>query len=61
MGRTYKRNDPYRSNRPKSLKEKRNQSQSNRRGYADDNSADFSTGKHKRRNPDDYTTRDDWQ
>lgn len=39
MGRTYKRNDTYRSNRPKSLREKRQWSGSKK---WDDNS--FSTG-----------------
>ena len=31
MGRTYKRNDTYVSNRPKSLREKRNKSSRNKR------------------------------
>jgi hypothetical protein len=41
MGRTYKRNDTYKSNRPKSIREKRQQSSRNRPRYNDTFSTDY--------------------
>ncbi len=42
MGRTYKRNDTYVSNRPKSLREKRNKSRRNKAlDYKQSNSQSF--------------------
>jgi hypothetical protein len=46
MGRTYKRNDLYRSNRPKSIREKRQFNGSKRQTNYDYDSQDFSTGKY---------------
>lgn len=44
MGRTYKRNDLYSSNRAKSIREKRNNSRSNKARFDDTNSsADYTT------------------
>ncbi len=39
MGRTYKRNDPYSSHRAKSIREKRNNSRSNKYRFDDNNSS----------------------
>lgn len=60
MGRTYKRNDDYRSNRPKSLREKRAQGsrkQSNYAEYEQFNRTDSNTnrrGKNYQLDSEDY-------
>jgi len=60
MGRTYKRNDPYNSRRPKSIREKRQWGNSKKSSTNyDDFSTDFSTGKYQRKNSvDDYAQGD---
>jgi len=51
MGRTYKRNDLHNSRRPKSIREKRQFSKTNRQ-VPDEFSTDESTGKYNRKNVD---------
>lgn len=63
MGRTYKRNDVYRSNRPKSIREKRQFSNSKKSTAWDDYSASADSrdsSKQSRKNID-YTDFQDYQ
>lgn len=47
MGRTYKRNDTYKSNRPKSLREKRNNSNRNKGRVTNTNSMHYESSEYK--------------
>ena len=61
MGRTYKRNDPHNSRRPKSIREKRQWGNSKKSSTYDDFSTDFSTGKNQRKNSVDDSAQGDYQ
>ena len=50
MGRTYKRNDTYKSNRPKSLREKRNNSNRNKGRVVNNNSEYIDHSEYKQSN-----------
>lgn len=60
MGRTYKRNDTYRSNRPKSLREKRSTRSKSKYEQFDDNLSTSQYNKPKRPNVQEYDIGDDY-
>lgn len=60
MGRTYKRNDTYRSNRPKSLREKRSTRSKSKYEQFDDNLSTSRYNKPQRPNVQEFDNGDDY-
>ena len=60
MGRTYKRNDTYRSNRPKSLREKRSTRSKSKYEQFDDNLSTPRYNKPQRPNVQEFDNGDDY-
>lgn len=60
MGRTYKRNDTYRSNRPKSLREKRSTRSKSKYEQFDDNLSTPQYNKRTRPNVQEFDNGDDY-
>lgn len=60
MGRTYKRNDTYRSNRPKSLREKRSTRSKSKYEQFDDNLSTSRYNKQQRPNVQEFDNGDDY-
>ena len=60
MGRTYQRNDTYRSNRPKSLREKRSTRSKSKYEQFDDNLSTSRYNKPQRPNVQEFDNGDDY-